>query len=155
MKLWLLAVGQRMPAWADAAFEEYAKRFPPDLRLVLKEVKAQPRAGQSAEQCLAAEAQRLDAATPKGCRRVVLDERGRRLTTPEMAARLQDWLPQGRDVALYIGGPDGLHERIKAEADETWRLSDLTLPHAMVRMMLSEALYRAWTLTIGHPYHRE
>ena len=155
MKLWVLAVGQRMPAWADTAWADFAKRFPPELRLELKEVKAQPRAGQTAEQCMAAEATRLEAALPKGCRRVVLDERGQRLDTTAMAARLQAWLPEGRDVALFIGGPDGLHPRITQAADETWRLSDLTLPHAFVRVMLCEALYRAWTLSIGHPYHRE
>lgn len=155
MKLWVLAVGQRMPAWADAAWQDFAKRFPPDLRLKLKEIKAQSRSGNTPESCMQAEAARLESALPKGCRVVVLDERGTRLTTPAMADRLQDWRGQGRDVALLIGGPDGLHERIRAQADETWRLSDLTLPHAFVRVMLAEALYRAWTVTIGHPYHRE
>ena len=92
---------------------------------------------------------------PRHCRRVVLDERGQRLDTHGLAARLQAWLPQGQDAALFIGGPDGLHPRLKAQADETWRLSDLTLPHAFVRVMLAEALYRAWTVTVGHPYHRE
>lgn len=155
MKLWVLAVGQRMPAWADAAWTDFAKRFPPEFRLELKEVKAQSRAGQTPEQCMAAEAERLEAALPRHCRRIVLDERGQRLDTPALAARLKDWLPQGQDVALFIGGPDGLHPRLKAQADETWRLSDLTLPHAFVRVMLAEALYRAWTVHIGHPYHRE
>lgn len=155
MKLWVLAVGQRMPAWADEAWADYAKRFPPELRLELREVKAQARSGQTPEQCMGAEAIRLEAALPKGARRVVLDERGVRLDTRAMAARLQAWMPEGQDVALMIGGPDGLHPRLKAEADETWRLSDLTLPHAFVRVLLVEALYRAWTVTIGHPYHRE
>lgn len=155
MKLWVLAVGQRMPAWADAAWQEFAKRFPPELRLELKEIKAQGRAGQTAESCKAAEAQRLEAALPKGCRVVVLDERGPGLSTTALAARLQTWRGDGRDVALLIGGPDGLHDRIKVLADETWRLSELTLPHAFVRILLAEALYRAWTVTTGHPYHRE
>lgn len=156
MKLWVVAVGQRMPAWADTAWTDFAKRFPPDLRLELKEVKAHPRSGgATAEQCTAAEATRLEAAVPKGCRRVILDERGERLDTLALAQRLRTWLPQGRDVALLIGGPDGLHPGLKASADDTWRLSDLTLPHAFVRVMLAEALYRAWTVTVGHPYHRE
>lgn len=155
MKLWVLAVGQRMPAWADAAWQDFARRFPPDLRLELKEIKAQNRTGNTGESCMQAEATRLEAALPKGCRVVVLDEHGQRLTTTAMAGRLQAWRGEGRDVALLIGGPDGLHDRIKALADETWRLSDLTLPHAFVRVMLAEALYRAWTVTIGHPYHRE
>jgi 23S rRNA (pseudouridine1915-N3)-methyltransferase len=156
MRLWVVAIGQRMPAWADAAWGDFSKRFPPDLRLELKEVKAHPRSGgATAEQCMASEALRLEAAIPKGCRRVVLDERGDRLTTKAMAQQLQLWLPEGRDVAILIGGPDGLAPAIKATADDTWRLSDLTLPHAFVRVMLAEALYRAWTVTIGHPYHRE
>ena len=155
MKLWVLAVGQRMPSWADTAWADFAKRFPPELRLELKEVKAQSRSGQTAEQCMSAEAERLEAASPRGCRRIVLDERGQRLDTQAMALRLQTWLGEGRDAALFIGGPDGLHPRLKAQADETWRLSDLTLPHAFVRVMLAEALYRAWTVTVGHPYHRE
>lgn len=155
MKLWALAVGQRMPAWADTAWDDYAKRFPPELRLELKEIKAQNRSGQSPESCMAAEAARLEEARPKGSRLVVLDERGQRLNTVAMADRLKAWREDGRDVAIMIGGPDGLHERIKQQADETWRLSDLTLPHAFVRVMLAEALYRAWTVTIGHPYHRE
>jgi 23S rRNA (pseudouridine1915-N3)-methyltransferase len=104
---------------------------------------------------MAAEAQRLDAAIPKGARRVVLDERGTRLTTVQLAERLKAWQDDGRDVVLLVGGPDGLDAELKASADETWRLSDLTLPHAFVRVLLAEALYRAWTLSIGHPYHRE
>ena len=155
MKLWVLAVGQRMPRWADEAWSDFAKRFPPELRLELKEVKAQARSGQSAEQCMLAESARLEAALPKSCRRVVLDERGQRLDTMALAGRLKAWQAEGRDVALLIGGPDGLHPDLKQRADESWRLSDLTLPHAFVRVMLAEALYRAWTVTIGHPYHRE
>ena len=155
MKLWVLAVGQRMPAWADTAWHDFAKRFPPELRLELKEVKAQGRTGHTADSCKAAEALRLEAALPKGCRVVVLDEKGAGLGTTALAGRLQAWRGDGRDVALLIGGPDGLHDRIKSLADETWRLSDLTLPHAFVRVLLAEALYRAWTVTTGHPYHRE
>jgi 23S rRNA (pseudouridine1915-N3)-methyltransferase len=104
---------------------------------------------------MAAEAERIESAIPKGTRRVMLDERGSRLTTVEMAARLASWLSDGRDAALVVGGPDGLASPLKATADETWRLSDLTLPHAMVRVLLAEALYRAWTVHTNHPYHRE
>jgi 23S rRNA (pseudouridine1915-N3)-methyltransferase len=125
------------------------------MRLLLKAVKAEPRAGKSAEQLMAAEAARIEAALPKGVRRVVLDEHGTRVTTQALAARTQGWLQDGRDVALLIGGPDGLSPELKATADETLRLSDLTLPHAFVRVMLAEALYRAWTVSINHPYHRE
>ena len=156
MKLWLVAVGQRQPAWADAAYEDFEKRFPPELRLVLKAVKAEPRGGgKTAEQMMQAEALRIEAALPKGVRRVVLDETGSRVTTLQLAERLRQWMGDGRDVALVIGGPDGLAEPLKQGADERLRLSDLTLPHAFARVLLAEALYRSWTVMVGHPYHRE
>jgi 23S rRNA (pseudouridine1915-N3)-methyltransferase len=156
VKLLLVAVGQRLPAWADSAYEDYAKRFPPELRLVLKAVKAEPRSvGKSAAQLMAAEAGRIEVAIPKGARRVVLDEHGTRATTPQLADRARAWMGEGRDVALLVGGPDGLDPALKATADETLRLSDLTLPHAFVRVLLAEALYRAWTVMTHHPYHRE
>jgi 23S rRNA (pseudouridine1915-N3)-methyltransferase len=156
MKLLVVAVGQRQPAWADTAWDDFAKRFPPELRLDLKALKAEPRnAGKTAAQCMAAEAQRFEQAVPKGARRVVLDEHGTRRTSADLAERLRFWLGDGRDVALLVGGPDGLDPAVKATADETLRLSDLTLPHAFARVLLAEALYRAWSLTAGHPYHRE
>jgi 23S rRNA (pseudouridine1915-N3)-methyltransferase len=155
MKLWLIAVGQRPPAWAAAAYDEYARRFPPELRLELKAIKAEPRAGLATAQTMAAEAARITAACPKGARRVVLDEHGSRLTTLQLAERLNAWRDDGREVALLIGGPDGLDASLKAGADETLRLSDLTLPHALARVLLAEALYRAWTVLAHHPYHRE
>jgi len=155
MKLVLAAVGQRQPAWADAAYADYAKRFPPELRLELKVVKAEPRGSRTAAQLMAAEAQRLDAAVPRGARRIALDERGTRVSTAELAVRLQGWQRDARDVAFLVGGPDGLDPALKAAADETWRLSDLTLPHAFARLLLAEALYRAWTVLANHPYHRE
>jgi 23S rRNA (pseudouridine1915-N3)-methyltransferase len=156
MRLLLVAVGQRQPAWADTAYEDFAKRFPPEMRLELKAVKAEPRtAGKSTEQLMAAEGQRLEAALPKSVRRVILDERGDRVTTVQLAQRLERWKGDGRDVAIFIGGPDGLDPALKATADETLRLSDLTLPHAFVRVLLAEALYRAWSVMAGHPYHRE
>lgn len=162
MRLLIAAVGQRPPAWAVAAYEDFAKRFPPELRLELRTVKAEPRgSGKTAVQMMAAEAERLEAAVSKGAggargpRRVVLDEHGSRLTTMQLAERLRFWLGDGRDVALLVGGPDGLDAAVKASADETLRLSDLTLPHAFVRVLLAEALYRAWSVLAGHPYHRE
>jgi 23S rRNA (pseudouridine1915-N3)-methyltransferase len=156
VRLVVVAVGQRQPAWAQAAWDEYAKRFPPEARLELVAVKAEPRSGgKPVAVLLAAEALRLRAACPKGARRVLLDERGTRLSTVQLAARLRAWMGDGRDVALLIGGPDGVDAPLRDEADETLRLSDLTLPHAFVRPLLAEALYRAWSLTAGHPYHRE
>jgi 23S rRNA (pseudouridine1915-N3)-methyltransferase len=155
VKLLLVAVGQRQPAWAQAAYDDFAKRFPPELRLELKAVRAEPRGSKTAEQLMAAEAARIEAGIPKGARRVVLDERGVRLTTVQLADRIKAWMNDGRDVALIVGGPDGLDASLKQTADETLRLSDLTLPHAFVRVLLSEALYRAWTVMVNHPYHRE
>jgi 23S rRNA (pseudouridine1915-N3)-methyltransferase len=159
VKLVIVAIGQRQPAWAEEAYGEFAKRFPPELRLELKALKAEPRtSAKPADVMMAAEAQRIEAAMlviGKGVRRVVLDERGDRLTTMALASRMTAWKGDGRDVALLIGGPDGLDPALKATADETMRLSDLTLPHAFARVMLAEALYRAWSVTAGHPYHRE
>jgi len=156
MKLLVVAVGQRQPGWADTAWADYAKRFPPEMRLELKALKAEPRSGgRTAAQCMAAEAQRIELACPKGARRVVLDETGTRLNTAQLAERLRHWRGDGRDVALLVGGPDGLDPALKAGADETLRLSDLTLAHAFARVLLAAALYRAWSLTEGHPYHRE
>jgi len=155
VKLILAAVGQRQPSWADTAYDDFAKRFPPEMRLELKAVKAEPRGSKTAEQLMAAEAARLEAAIPKGARRIVLDERGTRLTTVQLAERMKVWLNDGRDAVLLVGGPDGLDAKLKGTADETMRLSDLTLPHAFVRVLLAEALYRAWTVMVNHPYHRE
>ena len=155
MKLWLLAVGQRQPAWADAAYADFAKRFPPELKLELKAVKAETRGSKTAAQLMAAEAERLTVAMPKGVRRVILDERGEHRTSAQLSERLKAWMNDGRDVALIIGGPDGLAPEFKATADESLRLSDLTLPHALARVLLAEAFYRAWTLLGNHPYHRE
>jgi 23S rRNA (pseudouridine1915-N3)-methyltransferase len=155
VKLLLVAVGQRQPAWADTAYDDFAKRFPPEMRLELKAVKAETRGSKTPDQLMAAEATRLSAALPKGVRRVVLDERGVRLTTVQLSERMKVWMGDGRDVAFIVGGPEGLDASLKQSADETLRLSDLTLPHAFVRVWLAEALYRAWTVMVNHPYHRE
>jgi len=155
VKLLLVAVGQRPPAWAQIAFDDYAKRFPPELKFELKAVKAEPRDSRTPEQLMAAEARRIEAALPRGARRVALDERGQRVTTAQLAERLLAWQRDGRDAALLIGGPDGLDPALKASCDESLRLSDLTLPHAFARVLVAEALYRAWSVTAGHPYHRE
>ena len=155
MRLVLVAVGLRQPAWAEAAYEEYAKRFPPELRLELKAVKAEPRGSRTAAQLMAAEAARIEAALPKGARRIALDEHGERVSSAQLAARLLDWQGRGGDAALVIGGPDGLAPAFKAGCDESLRLSDLTLPHAFVRVLVAEALYRAWSINASHPYHRE
>jgi len=155
MKLLVVAVGQRVPDWAQTAWDDYAKRFPPELRLELRAVKTEPRGSKTLETLYAAERARIEAAIAKGMRTVVLDERGTRLSTQDLAGRLKAWQGEGGDVALVIGGPDGLDPALRAAAHERIRLSDLTLPHAMVRVLLVEQLYRAWSINAGHPYHRE
>ena len=155
MKLCVVAVGQKVPDWAQTAWDDYAKRFPPELPLLLKTVKTEPRGSKSLETLYAAERERIEAALPKGARVVVLDERGTTLTTKALAAKITQWQREGDDVALIIGGPDGLDPDFKAKAHEKIRLSDLTLPHAMVRVLLVEQLYRAWSINANHPYHRE
>lgn len=156
MKLLVVAVGTRMPAWVDAGFAEFARRMPRELPLQLVEIKAEPRnSGKSVDALVAAEATRIEAALPQRCRRVVLDETGSDLTTAALAERLTAWHEGGDDVALIVGGPDGLSPDIKRSAHESLRLSSLTLPHALVRPLLAEALYRAWSITRNHPYHRD
>ncbi len=155
MRLLIVAVGQRVPDWAQTAYEDYAKRFPPELKVELKAVKTETRGSKTVEALMAAERERIEAAIPRGARVVALDERGTALTTKALAARLQGWQLEGDDVALVIGGPDGLEPAFRQAAHERIRLSDLTLPHAMVRVLLIEQLYRAWSVNAGHPYHRE
>ena len=155
MKLVIVAVGQRMPDWAQSAYDDYAKRFPHELRVELKAVKTEPRGSKTLETLYAAERERIEGAIPKGARIVVLDERGTALTTLALASRLKGWQLEGDDVALIIGGPDGIEPAFRNAAHERIRLSDLTLPHAFARVLLIEQLYRAWSVNAGHPYHRE
>jgi 23S rRNA (pseudouridine1915-N3)-methyltransferase len=156
LKLLLVAVGERMPDWVDLAFGDYARRFPRRARLELVEIRPEKRgATRSADQVRAAEAARIAAALPAGCLRVVLDERGRDATTADLARLVERWLGDGRDVAFIAGGPDGLAPEIKAGGDLMLRLSSLTLPHALVRVLLAESLYRALSVIDNHPYHRE
>jgi 23S rRNA (pseudouridine1915-N3)-methyltransferase len=155
MKLVVVAVGQRIPDWAQTACDDYVKRFPPELRVELRAVKTAPRGSKTLESLYAAERQRIETAIPKGAHVVALDEHGTALTTMALAGRLKAWQMQGGDVALVIGGPDGLDPAFKRAAHERIRLSDLTLPHAMVRVLLVEQLYRAWSINANHPYHRE
>ncbi|MGB7481914.1 MAG: 23S rRNA (pseudouridine(1915)-N(3))-methyltransferase RlmH [Burkholderiaceae bacterium] len=155
MQFVIAAVGHRMPAWIEAGFDEYAKRMPPESRIQLKEIKPVERSGgRSAESVMAAERIRIEAALPKGACIVALDERGRDLTSVQLADAMQRWRREGRDVAFVIGGADGLDAGFKAGADMLLRISSLTLPHGMVRVLLAEQLYRAWSITQNHPYHR-
>ncbi len=159
MKLVIVAVGQRLPDWAQTACDDYAKRFPPDCKVEIKTVKTEPRGSRTLETLYAAERERIQAAiqssTGKGTRVVALDEHGSTVTTAALAGKLRQWQQGGVDVALVIGGPDGLEPAFKQGAHERIRLSDLTLPHALARVLLIEQIYRAWSINAGHPYHRE
>lgn len=155
MKLYLIAVGHKMPDWVESGFQEYRKRMPREAGIELIELKPGQRAGSSVERAMETERDRILAALPNGCRKVILDERGATWTTMKLAERLGGWQQDGRDVAFVIGGADGLHADIKRLADDLLQLSALTLPHGMVRILLAEQLYRAVAINQGHPYHRE
>jgi len=155
MKLGILAVGHKLPGWAADGCAEYVKRMPRELPLVLIEIKPEPRGSKTREQLLAAEKTRLQAALQGFRRVVVLDELGADLTTVKLAQRLEGWMREGGDTAFVIGSADGIAEELKREADATLRLSSLTLPHAMARLILCEQLYRAVSVLKNHPYHRE
>ena len=155
MKLSILAVGHKMPAWIHSGFEEYSKRMPPEARIDLIELKPEDRASKQVARVLEQEAVRIEAAIPKGAIRIVLDERGMVVKTVQLAEWLQEWMAEGRSPCFMIGSADGLAPTVKASADKTIALSGCTLPHGMVRVMLAEQLYRAWSITQNHPYHRE
>lgn len=155
MKLRVLAVGDRLPAWAEAACAEYLKRMPREARVEIVPVKPERRASQPSDEIRQAEAARLLDKCPKGSRLVALDERGSQVTTRALADLLAGWRREGRDVALLIGGADGLAPQILDQAETRLALSRLTLPHALARVLLCEQLYRAASLLAGHPYHRD
>lgn len=157
MKLVVVAVGHRMPAWVTAAFDEYAKRMPREMPLLLKELRPAQRSASTgdAARWMQTEAERIEAAVPAGALRVALDERGRSFTTRDFAGHVAKWRNEGRDVAFIIGGADGLAPSVKTGASLMWSLSALTLPHGLVRVVLAEQLYRASSVLAGHPYHRD
>lgn len=156
MKLLVVSVGHKVPDWVTVGFSEYAKRMPREARIELLEIKPEPRStGKTTAQIMEAEAQRILAALPQSCLRIALDERGAQPTTRQLAAQMQGWMREGRDVAFVIGGADGLHDSVKQTAQQLLALSALTLPHAFVRLLLAEQLYRAHSLLHNHPYHRE
>ena len=156
MKLQLVAVGTKMPAWITSGFEEYQRRFPRDLKLELVEIPAGKR-GKNAdiERILHREGEQMLEAIAKSARIVTLDIPGRPWTTPQVAEQLTRWQHDGRDVVILIGGPEGLAPACKAAAEQSWSLSPLTLPHPLVRIVVAESLYRAWSINNNHPYHRE
>jgi len=158
MKLIVCAVGHRMPAWVAAGFQEYAGRMPRETPLELIEVRPEPRPGKPSPaiitKIMAAEAQRVLACLPAGCRTVALDERGKPVTSEQLAGLLRDWMREGNDVAFVIGGADGLDVQLKRSASLILSLSSLTLPHQLARVLLAEQLYRASSMLRNHPYHR-
>nr|WP_282601437.1 23S rRNA (pseudouridine(1915)-N(3))-methyltransferase RlmH [Pantoea ananatis] len=152
----LVAVGTKMPDWVQTGFMEYLRRFPKDMPFELTEVPARKR-GKNADikRILEKEGEAMLAATGKGNRIVTLDIPGQPWETPQLAQQLERWKQDGRDVSLLIGGPEGLAPACKAAAEQSWSLSTLTLPHPLVRVLVAESLYRAWSITTNHPYHRE
>lgn len=156
MKLLIVAVGTRMPSWVDEGYREYAKRMPRGADLDLAQIKPEPRtSGKSVAQLLAAEAARIRAALPKAGRVIALDERGKDLDTAGLAAQIEGWMQAGGPLVFLIGGADGLDAALKKTCDMQLRLSSLTLPHGLARVLLAEQLYRALSVIGGHPYHRE
>lgn len=156
MKLFLIAVGHKMPDWITAGYEEFAKRMPRDFPLQLIELKPDKRnAGRTPQQVMAEEAERILAAIPTGARVLALDERGANWTTMKLAENVKDWQRDGRDTVFIVGGTDGLDPSVKKRADQLLQLSAMTLPHGMVRVLLAEQLYRAVSILNNHPYHRE
>ena len=156
MKLVVVAVGTRMPSWVVEGYRAYAKRMPPGTALELIEIKAEARtSGKTVAQMLAAEAQRIRAALPKGGRVVALDERGKDMSTTGLAVQFEAWMQERGPVVFLIGGADGLDAALKKTAAMQLRLSGMTLPHGLARVLLAEQLYRALSIIGGHPYHRE
>ncbi|NQY26890.1 MAG: 23S rRNA (pseudouridine(1915)-N(3))-methyltransferase RlmH [Piscirickettsiaceae bacterium] len=155
MKLNLLAVGTKMPSWVTDGYQEYAKRMPRECSLNLHEIAPAKRGKSGSEsQWMAEEGERILAAIPKEHHVVALDVKGKPWSTEQLATQLQNWQADGRDVSLIVGGPDGLMDACLQRANQRWSLSALTLPHPLVRIVMAEQLYRAWTITQNHPYHR-
>ena len=156
MRIHLIAIGQRRARWEQEGFREYARRMPPELSLALVEVAPSRRTGRhGAQRHVDEEGRRLIAAIPGRTRIVALDERGAAWTTAELANRIERWMHDGRDLALLVGGADGLAPACIESAEYRWSLSPLTLPHGLARIVVAEQLYRASTILRGHPYHRE
>lgn len=156
LEITIIAVGKKMPDWVTNGFNEYAKRFPSNITLKLKELSAAQRTkSNSAKKCMEQERDAILSACNKNNLILALDEHGKTISSTSLASMLNDWQEQARNVDIIIGGADGLHKDVKQTADRLISLSNLTLPHAMVRVLLTEQLYRAWTITQQHPYHRE
>ena len=156
MRVTILSVGHRMPAWIQEGFQEYAKRMPPEVRVEVAELKPEDRGGgRSVEKARALEGERMLAAVPDGATLLALDERGKAFSTQGLSVMLSGWMRDGSHPVFAIGGADGLDDAVRSRADKLLSLSALTLPHGLVRVLLAEQLYRAWSILARHPYHRE
>ena len=156
MRVSILSIGHRMPAWIQEGFQEYTRRMPPEIRVDLMELKPEERgAGRSTDRAKTLEGERILAALPAGAALIALDERGKGVSTQGLSVMLSEWMREGSHPAFVIGGADGLSEAVRNRADRIVSLSTLTLPHGLARVLLAEQLYRAWTILARHPYHRE
>jgi 23S rRNA (pseudouridine1915-N3)-methyltransferase len=156
MQITIVAVGMRLPSWVNQGVNEYIKRFPPEVNVQLSEINPIKRnKSATREKILKQEADRIVIAIPKGSHIIVLDEHGKTQRTTVFAKNMDSWMREGKNISFIIGGADGIHEEIKKKANELWSLSDFTLPHGLARVLLTEQLYRAWTVIKKHPYHRE
>ena len=155
MNIYLIAVGTKMPEWVNQGYQEYAHRLPAKCSLILKEITAEKRMKNSNIDAITnKDCEKIKAAIPNNCRIVALDVKGQSWSTEKLATRMEDWMMSGQDVAMIIGGPDGLSRELLQMAQEKWSLSALTFPHPLVRVVLAEQIYRAFTVTENHPYHR-
>lgn len=155
MLIHLIAVGHRMPDWVEAGYAEYAKRMPPESKIKLVEIAAGKRNKNSdIKRLTQQEGEKMLAAIPKGSKIIALDVLGKACSTEELAKELKNWQASGQDIALLVGGPEGLAEDCLKQAQQKISLSNLTLPHPLVRVVLAEQLYRATTILKGHPYHK-
>ena len=156
MRISIIAVGTKMPSWVTQAVDEYCRRLPRELKLLWREIPLARRVRDSKPEALSErEGEQILKAVPAGDTIIALDVLGERISTPKLAQHLEDWQMSGRNYSLLIGGPDGLSPQCLQQASARWSLSDLTLPHPLVRVILAEQLYRAWTITVNHPYHRD
>ncbi len=156
MKIHLIAVGKKMPEWVNSGFSEFSKRMPQELQINLIEITPSARnKTMPIEKNIKEESKRIQSAIPANSKLIVLDEKGENFSSIELSNKIEGWLPMGQDIAIIIGGADGIDPMIKQRADESWSLSSFTLPHALVRVVVAEQLYRGWSILKGHPYHRE
>ncbi|MBK6980126.1 MAG: 23S rRNA (pseudouridine(1915)-N(3))-methyltransferase RlmH [Betaproteobacteria bacterium] len=155
MRVSIVSVGHKMPAWIQSGYREYVKRLPPEIKVELSELKPEDRSGKTVEKARMLEGERILAAIPGGATVYALDEKGRSVTTQGLSVMLAGWMRDATHPLFVIGGADGLPEAVRSRADKLISLSALTLPHGLVRVVLAEQLYRAWSILANHPYHRE